>query len=80
MLCAEGTELLHTFEHAIDGRAEAREELLLASEPLEALEDLLFTAKLTYSQAFVEWVTHRGICTECRTTSIKDDLTQFASV
>ncbi len=80
MLCLEGTKLLRTYEHAVEGRAEAREQLLMASEPLEAFDDLLFSAKLTYSQAFVDWVTHRGICTECRTTSVKNDLTQFASV
>lgn len=80
MLCLEGTELLQNFEQAVQQRAEPRERLLLAFEPSESLEELLFAAKLVYGQAFVLWVAHRGACIECRTTSIKNDLAQFASV
>ena len=80
MLCTEGTQLLRALEQAVGARAEARDKLLLASEPLEISEELLFSAKLSYSQAFVCWVAHRGVCTECRTTAVKDDLSQFASV
>ncbi len=80
MLCREGTVLLCKFEHAVQVRAEARDNLLLASEPLEVFEGLLFVAKVQYSHDFVSWVSHRGVCTDCRTTSVKNDLTQFASV
>ena len=80
MLCAHGTNLLHVFEHAVIERAEARDRLLVASGSPDVIEELLFDAKLKYSQAFVAWIAHRGICMECRTTSVKDDLAQFASV
>ena len=80
MLCSEGLRSLRAYQDATHRRAEARDNLLLSLETREECEELLFLANGSYSDAFVSWVRHRGVCIECRSTSVKDDLTQFMSV
>ena len=80
MLCPAGIRSLRQYQDATLLRAEARDDLLLSSETREECEELLFFANERYGDAFVGWVNHRGLCVECRSTSVRDDLTQFMSV
>lgn len=80
MLCRDGGLLLSSYRRASTHRSEMRDAMLLATERGAAKEELLFLAKQSYSEAFVAWVTHRGFCLDCRSQSIQEDRSQFASV
>ena len=80
MLCSDGLRSLRAYQDATHRRADARDNLLLSSEFREECEELLFVANENYSEAFVSWVKHRGLCIQCRFTSLKDDLSQFMLV
>ena len=77
MRCTDGTTLLRLYERATRNRTEARDGFFLAKD---SCDETYADAKERYNKAFVDWVSHRGLCMQCRTTSMKDDLTQFASV
>ena len=80
MLCSIGFDLLHAYQDATSGRATAADNLLLSPQNRDQCEELLYAARKTYSNAFVNWVTHRSFCIDCRTESVSDDRILFASV
>ena len=80
MNCSSGTELLIGFQEAAICRASARDNLLLSSQNMIECEVLLLASKVRYYEALRIWISHRGICDECRQVSIGEDRKQFASV
>ena len=80
MLCRSGRQIFGEYGKAVARRGQARDRLLLGREAKGKCEEFLFVAEREYSRAFVAWVTHRGLCTFCRASSVREDLAQFASV
>lgn len=79
MLCSRGMDLFLVFQQSAAKRASLRDDMLLSSEQSVECEEMLYTAKVEYGDAFVLFLTHQGTCAVCSAAADWETRLRFAS-